>query len=166
MKKFAVFAAVLLGLVMVSQPVLAMDWYFSNQFTVSWDPVNTDIDGDPITVGFVGYEAFLVNKSDTGKTSPISVGGVLADNDGDGVVDPQMTVTLPSKGEYFFGTKAIHYDGTVAAPGPVLSESGISWTDDADACADINGDGTGDPFGIRLFAAPRMVEGYTPVSTP
>jgi len=143
MKKLIVLI-VILGLLLV--PTLSpaqIGWVTANQATVQWDAVTADVDGDPIPAGtHVEYEVWLVNKvTDPGKTNPAKVATTTA---------TEFTITLGVKGQYLVGVLAAHVeDGT----NEKLAESTIAWSDIPDDCQDMNGDGTGDPFGIRFFAA-------------
>jgi hypothetical protein len=122
-----------------------IEWVTANQATVMWDAVPVDTDGDPIPAGtHVEYEVWLANKAtDPNHANPTKI------------TDPpitatELTITLNQKGSYVVGVKALHIeDGT----NEQLAESTFAWSDNPADCADTDGDGTGNDFGIRFFAA-------------
>lgn len=123
----------------------SIEWVTANQATVMWDAITADIDGDPIPAGtHVEYEVWLSNKNtDPNKTNPTKI------------TDPpitaiELTITLNQKGAYVVGVKALHIEDSTSAQ---LAESVFAWSDNPADCADTDGDGTGNDFGIRFFAA-------------
>lgn len=136
------------------QPAWAITWVTANQSTVQWDAVTADIDGDPIAPGtHVEYKVFMANAiTDPGHANPSEVAQVTA---------TEHTITLGVKGSYHVGVQALHIeDGT----NEQLAESSVAWSDDPASTQDVDGDGNGDPFGIRFFAAlPSTKIGPKPV---
>jgi hypothetical protein len=152
-KKIAVITFVVY-LCLVTAAFAQINWVTANQATVGWDGVDQDVDGDPPPPGtHVEYKVYLVNKiTDPDKTNPVEV-AQTADN--------QATLTL-SKGSFIVGLSTVHVDDST---GEVFSEStNFSWSDIPSHCADVDGDGVGDPFGFRLFAAFPSPRGMQPVS--
>ena len=96
----------------------------------------------------------MVNKiTDPNKTNPVELTQT---------VNTQYTVTLNAKGSYLIGLSTVHIE---TSTGEVLGESQtLSWSDIPADCADTDGDGVGDPFGIRLFAALPSPKGMHPAS--
>jgi len=107
----------------------ALDFYNSNQVTLEWNAVTTDVDGDAITG--VTYRLYLVNAdTDPNKTNPV----VAADN----ITDVQATITLGTKGRYFVGVQAVLGDLV----------STINWADELE-------DPPVDLFGLRFAVPPH-----------
>jgi hypothetical protein len=155
MKKWTKVAAAIMVIVFLSvQPAWAIKWVTANQATVQWDAITADSDGDPLPAGtHVEYKVFMANAiTDPNHTNPSEVGQTA---------QTEYTITLGVKGSYHVGVKALHIeDGT----GEQLAESVFAWSDNPDDCQDTDGDGTGDPFGIRFFAAlPSTKIGPKPV---
>lgn len=144
---------------MTSAPAWALNWHTANQATVAWDAITADIDGDPIPAGFeVRYKVYLVNAAtDPGKANPaeISTAG--------GILETQLTFTLAAKGKYYVGVRAYQVDSTT---GEEVAESAFAWSDNPTDCADVDGDGTGDDFGIRYYVALAAPGGMRPVESP
>lgn len=135
----------------LSAPAHAINWVTGNQATIAWDPVTKDEAGNDInpSIHRIEYECFL---ADLNKTNPMSVGRFSA---------VEVTFSLSQDGDYLFGCKSVKVQVSDNAD---LSESVVSWTDDPEMCADIDGDGTGDPFGIRYFATPLAPTKYRAVN--
>lgn len=144
MKRIWKIAALLTALIFTAvQPAWAITWVTANQATIQWDAITADVDGDPIPAGtHVEYKVFLANKlTDPNKTNPAELGQITG---------TEYTITLGVKGQYVAGVKAVHVeDNTNLA----LAESDFAWSDNPADCADTDGDGTGNDFGIRFFAA-------------
>ena len=133
MKKL--FLIILTALFLVTAgTAFALPFYNSNQATLAWNPVTTDVDGDPIT-GVITYQLWLANAdTDPGKANPVAV----ADSDGN-TSDTQGTITLGTKGRYYVGVQAILDD--------LISE--INWGDEP-----ANQE-TVELFGIRFAVPPH-----------
>ena len=127
MKK--VFLTLVCLLVMVTA-AFALTFYNSNQPTLAWDAVTTDVDGDAITG--VTYRLYLVNAdTDPNKTNPV----VVADN----INELTETITLGTKGRFYVGVSAILGD----------LESVINWGDE------IENQETVELFGLRWAVPPH-----------
>jgi hypothetical protein len=123
-----IVAALLVGL------AWAVPFHNSNQSTLAWDVVTTDVDGDPIT-GVVTYKMWLANAdTDPNKTNPV----VAVDGDGDDT-NTQAVITLGTKGRYFVGCQALLDD----------LESEINWADEPE-----NMEGS-ELFGLRFAVPPH-----------
>lgn len=113
-------------------------WYTTNQFTVAWDGVAINIEGEPIPAAEVQYEVFLANAiTDPDKLDPVLVwtGAEI-----------QTTLTLNTEGKYWPGVRAIR-----VIDGEKTAESGMAWSDNSTVCKD------GVTFGVRY---------YLPLSNP
>jgi len=132
MKHFLFIAvSIIIAMFAVEASAVEIDFKNANQFTLGWDAVTKDIDGDPITG--VTYEVLMANAvTDPNKTNPAVVATTAAIS---------STVTIGVKGRYFVGVRALH-DG---------DKSGINWGDDTLLQ-------TVPPFGVR-FAAPPATPG-------
>ena len=121
----------------------AIEWVTANQSTIQWQEINTDIDGDPLPAGtHVEYKILLANlNTDPNKTNPATL---------DQVTGLEYTITLNTKGSYAAGVQALHLDDST---GEVLAQSATAWGDNPDDAVDTDGDGVGNDFGIRFFAA-------------
>jgi len=127
MKK--VFLTLVCLLVMITA-AFALTFYNSNQPTLAWDAVTTDVDGDAITG--VTYRLYLVNAdTDPNKTNPV----VVADN----INELTETITLGTKGRFYVGVSAILGD----------LESVINWGDEIE-----NQEGV-ELFGLRWAVPPH-----------
>ena len=105
-------------------------FYNSNQATLEWNVVATDVDGDPITG--VTYRLYLSNAdTDPNKSNPV----IAVDN----IIEISATVTLGTKGRFFVGVSALLDD----------LESAINWGDEQ---ADQE---TVDLFGLRFAVPPH-----------
>ncbi len=142
-KKFLIWF-VLLFFIPVTQ-LYALTWHTANQTTVTWDPVAVDS-------GSVEYEVFIANAlTDPNKANPVSVwrGSEL-----------QTVITLTNEGQYYVGVKTWRIiDASTSL------ESVVGWSDDPNIAGDVNGDGTGDPFGIRFYVPPGVIRNLKPAST-
>lgn len=147
MKKmaFKVIALVMAMVFFIAPAGWCIEWVTANQATVMWDAITADSDGDPLTAGtHVEYEVWLANKAtDPNKANPSKI------------TDPpitatELTITLNQKGSYVVGVKALHIEDS---SGSQLAESVFAWSDNPADCADTDGDGVGNDFGIRFFAA-------------
>ena len=82
----------------VAVAMAEVPFFNSNQVTLEWNVVTTDVDGDPITG--VTYRLYLVNAdTDPNKTNP----AVVLDN----ITDTTATITLGTKGRFFVGCQAV-----------------------------------------------------------
>ena len=124
------FLAIVCSLLMVTA-AFALTFYNSNQVTLAWDAVTTDVDGDAVTG--VTYRLYLVNAdTDPEKTNPVLVPG------GD-IVELTKTITLGTKGRFYVGVQAVLDD----------LESVINWGDEAE------NQGTSELFGLRFAVPPH-----------
>ena len=131
MKKLLGLMVLLVG-ILTGANVFAADviYYNANQFTLGWDLVTTDVDGDPISG--VSYEVVMANAiTDPTKTNPAIVARPAA-----GIAT--ATVTIGVKGRYFVGVRSV-WDGL---------KSGINWGDLPDGQ-------TVPEFGVRFAAPPK-----------
>ena len=120
----------LVCLLAITATASALTFYNSNQVTLTWDAVTTDVDGDAITG--VAYRLYLVNAdTDPEKTSPI----IVADN----ITELTKTITLGTKGRFYAGVQAVLGD----------LESAINWGDEAE------NQGTSELFGLRFAVPPH-----------
>ena len=116
----------------------ALTWHTTNQSTIAWDPVAVDS-------GTVEYEVFIANSvTDPGKANPVSVWRGA---------EVQTTITLNAEGSYYTGVKTWRIIDAETS-----LESVIGWSDDPNIAADVDGDGVGDPFGIRYYAPPGVIQ--------
>jgi hypothetical protein len=154
MKKWCKIVSVITILVFLSvQPALAIDWVTANQATIQWDAVTADADGDPLPVGtHVEYKVVYTSQTTPDKANPTVVETTTL---------LESTITFAVKGKYIMGVQALHVeDGT----GEQLAESVFAWSDVKTDCKDTDGDGEGNDFGIRFFAAlPSTKIGPKPV---
>jgi hypothetical protein len=129
MKHFVFIAvSLVIAFFAVEASALEVDFKNTKQFTLGWDAVTKDTDGDPITG--VTYEVLMVNAvTDINKTNPVVVATTAA---------ILSTITIGVKGRYFVGVRALH-DG---------DRSGINWGDDTLLQ-------TVPPFGVRFAAPPE-----------
>ena len=115
---------------MVVSTVFALTFYNSNQVTLAWDVVTTDVDGDTITG--VTYRLYLVNAdTDPEKTNPT----IVADN----INELTETITLGTKGRFYVGVSAVLGD----------LGSAINWGDETE------NQGTNELFGLRFAVPPH-----------
>jgi len=107
-------------------------FYNANQFTLQWNEVAEDADGDPITG--VTYEVVMANAiTDPGKTDPAVVASPATNT---------ATITIAVKGRYFVGVRSV-WDGL---------RSDINWGDDT-ILQDVP------PFGVRFAVPPKVPDG-------
>ena len=89
-----------------------------NQVTVAWDPVTTDVDGDPIDPADVSYQVYIVSV-DVDKTVEANwqhVGDTVATS---------MLILFTVKGKYWVGVRSVH----LVIPGEITwSEMDIPFT--------------------------------------
>jgi len=139
MKKFKVRSLVCLAvmLALILTPAYAVEWKTVNQATIAWDPVTTNIDGDPIPAEHtIKYRVFLANATtDPNKENPVQLG----ETD-----QTQYLITLNVEGRYIAGVQSVRYDenGTELAVSP-----DINWSD-------VNGAATPNPFGFVRWIPP------------
>lgn len=106
----------------------------ANQFTLNWETVTTDIDGDPLTG--VTYEVLMCNAiTDPGKANPALVAQPTTN---------MATITIGIKGRYFVGVRSV-WDGL---------KSDINWGD----LPDLQ---TAPVFGVRFAAPPKVPDGLS-----
>jgi hypothetical protein len=128
MKKLILTIVCLLA--MVSFVNADVTFYNSNQSTVGWSAVTTDIDGDSITG--VTYRIYLANAdTDPHKANPV----IAVDN----ITDVSQTITLGTKGRFFVGVQAILGD----------LESVINWGDEIENQENV------ELFGLRYAVPPH-----------
>jgi hypothetical protein len=155
MKKmlFKVVALVMVLMFFSVQTAMAIDWVTANQATIQWDAVTADSDGDPLPAGT--HVAYKVGY--TSQTTPDKANLTVVET----TTLLESTITFAVKGKYIVGVQALHIeDGT----GEQLAESVFAWSDVPADCTDTDGDGTGNDFGIRFFAAlPSTKIGPKPV---
>ena len=136
MKKQVIFilAAFLVGLFAATISSAAdIYWPNANQFTLSWEEVTTDMDGDPL-MG-VTYEVLLCNvTSDPDRLSPNIIE----------TAEISASVTLAVKGRYYVGVRSV-WDGM---------NSDINWADNPDY-QEVPA------FGIRFGAPPAVPRGLS-----
>jgi hypothetical protein len=148
MKKY-VQLGILIIAVLFSAMIIhaAVSWQTANQFTVAWDAVSTNVDGDALgETDVVKYEVFLANNlTDPNKTNPTSLGITN---------ETTYTLTLNTEGYYVIGIKSLRYIVENEAE-IFVSSSSISWSDDPNV---------GTEFGVRYFLPPAAVSGMRPGS--
>ena len=107
----------------------------TNQASVTWDAVTTDIDGDPITG--VTYRLYLANAdTDPNKTNPVIIQ--------DGITDTNAVITLNTKGRFYAGVSAL-YEG---------DESVINWADE------IENQPNTEPWALRFGVSPNPPKNF------
>ncbi|MHC4537465.1 MAG: hypothetical protein ACYS6K_26290, partial [Planctomycetota bacterium] len=110
----------------------ALEWRSTNQATISWDPVTTLVNGDPIpATDLIRYRIYL---KESGTTAELFV---------DEIGFSTYTITLSTEGKYIVGIQAVRYDSA----GVEVGESEINWSD-------VNGEATPNPFGLVFFHPP------------
>jgi len=123
----------LIGLIFFLIGAVAMaevPFFNSNQATLQWNAVTTDVDGDAITG--VTYRLYLANAdTDPNKSNPV----IALDN----ITDTSATITLGTKGRFFVGCRAILGD----------LESVINWADE------LENQETESLFGLRFAVPPH-----------
>lgn len=118
----------ILSLLFIPYANAGVVFYNTNQVTLTWDAVTTDVDGDEVTG--VTYKLYLANAdTDPNKTNPV----VVAETP-----DVQETITL-SKGRYYVGVQS--------CSGDLLSI--INWGDDLENQEDV------ELFGVRFASSPQ-----------
>ena len=104
----------------------------ANQFTLEWNAVTADADGDPLTD--VTYEVLLANAiTDSNKTNPTVMPFSTT----------TATITLGVKGRYFVGVRSVWDD----------LRSEINWGDLPDGQ-------TAPVFGVRFAVPPVIPNGF------
>ena len=135
MKRLAV--ALFMVAVLLVGVAWAVPFYNSNQATLAWEAVTTDVDGDPLA-GTITYQIYLANAdTDPNKTNPVAV----VDEDGN-TEDLQATITIGTKGRYFVGVSAF-------LDGEATLESVINWGDEPENQTGV------ELFGIRFAVPPH-----------
>lgn len=131
MKKLFLTVICFLAMVAMSSFACAdVTFYNSNQSTVEWSVVTTDIDGDPITG--VTYRVYLANAdTDPSKANPV----IAVDN----ITSTSQTVTLGTKGRFFIGVQAVLGDLV----------SVINWGDEIENQENV------ELFGLRFAVPPH-----------
>jgi hypothetical protein len=134
-RTFMILVALLVALVAATVSSAAdVVFHNANQFTLGWDLVTVDTDGDPISG--VSYEVVMANAlTDPTKANPAIVARPAA-----GIAT--ATVTIGVKGRYFVGVRSV-WDGL---------KSGINWGDLPDGQ-------TVPEFGVRFAAPPKTPDG-------
>lgn len=132
MKRLLVIFVTVFVMSMTLSAAEAQVWYPTAQGTFGWDAVTTLGDGSPIPAGStVAYQPYVRMSS---VSTPTKVG--------DPVTATQRTITF-SEGAWLVGVAALRYDS-----GAVVSESEISWSDNAAVCQG------GVTFGFRNWLPP------------
>jgi len=128
MKKIFIYLAV--SFLLVAGTAFALDFFNSNEVTLGWNTVTTDVDGDAITG--VTYRLYLVNAdTDPNKTNPV----IAADN----ITGTEATITLGAKGRYFVGCQSVLGDLV----------SVINWADEPENMGEMS------LFGLRFAVPPH-----------
>jgi len=135
MKKLAIIFLIVLGLALNAT---ALEWRSTNQATISWDAVTTNINGDPIPPEHtIKYRIYLFKGiSSEGPFVAIKVGETDR---------LQYVVTLEEEGKFLVGVMAVRYDENQLEIG--VSE--INWSD-------VNGEATPNPFGLIHYLPPAI----------
>jgi hypothetical protein len=120
-------------LMFLAVPAQAQQWTTANQVTVSWDPVTTNIDGQPIT-GTVTYKTY--SRPELGTFESL-IGTVS---------ETRSIITFTAEGRYFLGVKSVRN-----VDGVEIESSRIAWSNNAADCQN------GVTFGIQFFKAPANV---------
>jgi len=128
MKKL--FLTIVCVLLMTTVALADVVFYNSNQVTLEWSAVTTDVDGDAIAG--VTYKLYLANAdTDPNKTNPV----VAADN----ITGTSTTITLGAKGRYYVGCQAVL--------GDLVSD--INWADE------LENQATAPLIGLRFAVPPN-----------
>jgi len=115
----------------VSVAMAEVPFFNSNQVTLEWNAVTTDVDGDAITG--VTYKLYLANAdTDPNKANPV----IALDN----ITSTSATITLGTKGRFFVGCRAILGD----------LESVINWADEPENQTEL--------FGLRFAVPPNAAK--------
>lgn len=107
----------------------------ANQVSVAWDPVETNVDGEPIT-GTISYKIYY-------RTALSEVEAFVATT-----TDTRYTFTFTVEGRYYMGVRAVRNVDVVE-----IGSSIISWSDNPAVCQD------GKIFGAQYFKLPSPVGG-------
>lgn len=134
MRKWLMFMLMVVFMFTVSPLAFAQQWTTANQVTVSWDPVTTNVDGQPIT-GTVSYKTY--SKPELGTVETIQ-GTVTATN---------ATITFQAEGRYFLGVKSVRN-----VDGVEIESSRIAWSNVAADCQN------GVTFGVQFYKGPADVK--------
>lgn len=117
-------------------------WQTANQFTIAWDAVTTNTNGEALNeTDIIKYEVLIANNlTDPDKLNPVSLG--ITDQ-------ATYTLTLNTEGQYIIGVKSLRYivENDVEV---LVASSTISWSDDPNV---------GTEFGVRYFLPPAAVGG-------
>ena len=136
MRKWMTAISFLIALVLIfglATGLFAQQWTTANQITVSWDPVTTNVDGQPIT-GTVSYKTYFKPELGTIETFH---GTVTA---------TQATITFQAEGRFFLGVRSVrNIDGVE------IDSSRIAWSNNAADCS------SGVTFGVQYYKAPANV---------
>lgn len=132
---------VILTVLNVASFANAQQFFKANQFTCTWDPVTTLVDGTPIpATDQVSYVTWMKNANNG--VEPVKLSETSA---------TQYTATLSAEGRYLFGVQAVRK----AADGTLLAESTISWSDMPEATGD-------NPWGVEYFFTPASPTNLQP----
>jgi hypothetical protein len=134
MRKWFMIALMITLMLLVANAAPAQQWTTANQVTVSWDPVTTNIDGQPIT-GTVTYKTY--SKPELGTIETL-VGTVS---------ETKSTITFTAEGRYFLGVKSVRN-----VDGVEIESSRIAWSNVASDCQN------GVTFGVQFYKAPANVK--------
>jgi len=118
----------------------ATDWLTANQVTLSWEPVATLENGEPIPEGnVIKYEVFYVPEN-----GDKSVGFILSGE----TLDTKYVITFGQEGNFVLGVRATRWINE-----QLRGKSKIVWTDDPAVMQD------GKAHGVTFFHLPGNVHG-------
>ena len=146
MKKLFLLAILLVGFIL---PAISfaqtVKWHLCRAATVGWDAV-TQLDTNPPTPiptgNSVKYSVFIKDKV-SGAVTPVTASPIVE-------TQYEIVFTPAHTSQYYAGIKALQYDSA----GTFLNESSYTWSELAASCADVTGDGVGDPFGFVYGTMP------------
>jgi hypothetical protein len=138
MKRF--FIAILSIALFSGAATADINWITTNQITVHWDAVTTLENGDALPAGdVIRYLVYAVEYPDGDRSAPVVI------NDVD---TTDAVITLSSEGKYIWGVRPVRF-----IEGELVSQGGISWSDDTTKTQD------GGQIGIQHYIAPMSVGG-------
>lgn len=136
MSKFVTVCLCLIMLCFVwAVPLNAMDWITANQVTLTWTPITTLENGDPIPDGDdIKYEIFHVPENGIKTQDKKLLGETL---------DAKYVITFADEGNFILGVRASRWINNI-----LRGTSAINWTDDPNIMKD------GAAQGIVFFRLP------------
>lgn len=139
MTKFVTVCLCLIMLCFVwAAPLNAMDWITANQVTLSWNPITTLENGDPIPDGnVIKYEIFIVPETGNKTTDLLSLGETI---------DAEYVLTFSDEGNFILGVRASRWINNA-----LRATSVIIWTDDPTVMKD------GTAQGIIFYRLPEKM---------